>query len=150
RGPDWDELGKYDELFMSEMKSSGVFQDIDTDYQRGMPELDIIPDRERCMANNVDVLTLANTISFLVGGQKIGTFKDNGKQYDVRIRLLQQDRGRREDVGNLYVRSNTGKLVQIRDVAQMSLRPSFLSITRQMRQRAVNISANPTLGHSQA
>ena len=150
RGPDWDTLGGLDEQFMAEMKNSGLFQDIDTDYQRGMPELDIIPDREKCMANNIDVLALANTISYLVGGQKIGTFKDNGKQYDVRIRLLQQDRGRREDVGNLYVRSRTGQLVQIRDVAQMTLRPSFLSITRQMRQRAVTLQANPAPGHSQA
>jgi multidrug efflux pump subunit AcrB len=150
RGPDWDELGALDETFMSEMKNSGVFQDIDTDYQRGMPELDVIPDREKCMANNVDVQSLANTISYLVGGQKIGTFKDNGKQYDVRIRLLQQDRSRREDVSDLYVRSKDGKLVRISDVASVSLRPSFQSITRQMRQRAVSLSANPAPGHAQA
>ncbi len=150
RGPEWDKLGKLDDQFMSDMKSSGLFQDIDTDYQRGMPELDVIPDREKCMANNVDVMTLANTVSYLIGGQKIGTFKDNGKQYDVRIRLLQENRGRREDITSLYVRSKDGKLVQIRDIAKVELRPSFQSITRQMRQRAVSISANPAPGHSQA
>ena len=150
RGPEWDTLGKLDEQFMADMKNSGIFQDIDTDYQRGMPELDVIPDREKCMASNVDIMSLANTVSYLVGGQKIGTFKDNGKQYDVRVRLLQQDRGRREDISSLFVRSKDGKLVQIRDLARVELRPSFQSITRQMRQRAVSISANPTVGHSQS
>jgi multidrug efflux pump subunit AcrB len=150
RGPDWDQLGLLDETFMSEMKNSGVFQDIDTDYQRGMPELDVIPDREKCMANNVDVQALANTVSYMVGGQKIGTFKDNGKQYDVRVRLLQQDRSRREDVSDLYVRSKDGNLVRVSDVANISLRPSFQSISRQMRQRAVSLSANPAPGHAQA
>ena len=150
RGPDWDALGSADEALMAEMKNSGIFQDIDTDYQRGMPELDVVPNRTACMRNNVDVLSLANTISYLIGGQKIGTFKDNGKQYDVKLRLLQQDRGKREDIGGLYVRSKDGKLVRIKDVADVEMHPSLQSISRQNRQRAVTVSGNPAIGHSQA
>ena len=152
RGPDWDVLGKLNEEFMTEMKKSEVFQDVNTDYKRGMPELDVIPDREKCMASNVDIQTVARTIGYMIGGQKIGRFKDNGKQYDIRIRLLQQDRSRQEDIGNLYVRSRDGKLVRINDVASVSLHPSLQSITRQNRQRAVSISANPNAakGHAQA
>ena len=47
RGPDWDKLGEYSQEIMKRMKASGFMTDVDTDYQLGMPELQIYPDREK-------------------------------------------------------------------------------------------------------
>ena len=149
RGPSWDKLGSLSEKFMDEMKSSGVFVDVDTDYRKGMPEIQVIPDREKCMTQNVDIKALADTVGVLVGGQKIGRFKDNGRRYDVRARLLQSGRSRLEDIGDLYIRAKDKKLVRISDVARIELRPSLQSITRQDRERAVTMMANPEPHHSQ-
>jgi len=150
RGPDWDMLGNLAETFMDEMTKSKVFVDMDTDYHKGMPEIQVIPDRKRALALNVDMKSLANTVGALVGGQKVAKFKDNGRRYDVRVRLLKGDRSRHEDIGNVYIRSTDGKLVRLSDVAQIISHPSLQSITRQNRERAVTMMANPAPGHSQA
>ena len=150
RGKDWETLGGLAEGFMEEMKKSGLFVGVDTDYRRGMPEVQVIPDREKAMAQNVDMKTLADTVASLVGGAKIGRFKDNGRRYDVRIRLLKEGRSRPEDIGDLFIRAKDGKLVRLSDVASISSRPSLQSIMRQNRERSVTLMANPAPGHSQA
>ncbi|AUX29004.1 MULTISPECIES: efflux RND transporter permease subunit [Sorangium] len=47
RGPDWGELTKHSERIRGELAQSGLVVDLDTDYQLGMPELRIVPDRAR-------------------------------------------------------------------------------------------------------
>ena len=152
RGPDWEKLGKLTESFMEEMKAGDTFVDVDTDFRKGMPEVVVVPDRTRALARNVNVKALADTVSALVGGNKIARFKDNGRRYDVRARLLKDSRNRPEDIGNLFVRATDGKLVRLSEVATVSMQPSMQQITRQNRQRAVTIKANPNTakGHSQA
>ena len=149
RGPDMDTLGNMSEVFMDEMKASGAFVDVDTDYRKGMPEIAVIPNREKALAMNVDMKTLADTVGILIGGQKVGRFKDHGRRYDVRARLLEDGRTSPEDIGKLFIRSKDGKLVRISDVAAITTRPSLQSITRQDRERAVTMMANPAPGHSQ-
>jgi HAE1 family hydrophobic/amphiphilic exporter-1 len=46
RGPEWDKLGALSQEFIGKMKASGLMIDVDTDYQLGMPELQVYPDRE--------------------------------------------------------------------------------------------------------
>jgi len=149
QGASWDVLGNLTETLMDDMRSSKVFASIDTDYKKGMPEIQVIPDREKCFAYNVDIKTLADTVGVLVGGQKIARFKDRGRRYDVRVRLQREDRSRTQDIGELYIRSRDGNLVQISEVAEIKMVPSLQSITRRNRERAVSMMANPAPGFSQ-
>jgi len=149
RGPDWDTLGGMAEVFMTEMKAGGQMVDIDTDYRKGMPEIDVVPNREKTLAHNVDILTLGNAISNLIGGNKIAKYKSNGRLYDVRLRMLRPGRTMAEDIGKLYVHNKTGDLVKVSELVDVQVKPALQSITRVNRERAVGISANPAPGISQ-
>jgi len=46
RGANWDELIKVSQEVMEKLRASGLVTDLDTDYQVGMPELEIKPDRQ--------------------------------------------------------------------------------------------------------
>ncbi|MCW8131825.1 MAG: efflux RND transporter permease subunit [Planctomycetota bacterium] len=149
RGPDWEKLGKLSQDFAEDMRNSGLMVDVDTDYRVGMPEVQILPNRTKMLAHNVDVQAVGTAINALIGGSKIAQFKDNGRRYDVRIRLLKSERVRPEDIGNVYVRSISGGLVKMSDLVDVVVQPSLQSITRQNRERAVSLYANPAPGHSQ-
>ena len=149
RGPDWDKLGEYSQEVMKRMKASGFMTDVDTDYQLGMPELQVYPDREKAASHGVSILSIADTINAMVGGVRQGKFTAHGKRYDVRVRLDEVDRSNPADIKNMWVRNQFGEVVPLSDVVTAEVKPSLFSITRKNRERAVSIFANPASGHSQ-
>ncbi|WP_437964348.1 efflux RND transporter permease subunit [Sorangium sp. So ce260] len=149
RGPDWGELTKHSERMRGELAQSGLVVDLDTDYQLGMPELRIVPDRARAADLGVSVEAIATTLNTLVGGGRIAKYNDNGRRIDVRARLLAEQRSRPEDLARIQVRSASGALVPLTSVVTYEELPALQAITRRDRERAISIFGNIAPGHSQ-
>ena len=82
---------------MDRMNKSGLVTDVDTDYQMGMPEVRVAPDRARASARGVTVTNIADTISATVGSLRVGKYTDeSGRRNDIRIKLLDQYNRRAE------------------------------------------------------
>ncbi len=128
------------------MKASGIMVDVDTDYQLGMPELQVYPDRQKAAEHGVSVLSIADTINAMVGGVRNGKFTSRGKRYDIRVRLAEADRSNTKDVQRMWVRNEFGEVVPLSAVVTANENPSLFSITRKNRERAVSIYANPASG----
>ncbi|MBI4971083.1 MAG: efflux RND transporter permease subunit [Candidatus Omnitrophica bacterium] len=149
RGPEWSKLVEYSDVIMQEMKNTDQFEDVDTDYLSGMPELRIYPNRDKAFDRGVSVDTIANTINATIGGQRIAKYTKGGKRYDVRVRLVAEQRSRPEDINKLYVWNNRGELVMLSDAVDLKQQASLLAITRKGRERAIGIFANVARGKSQ-
>lgn len=149
RGPDWGKLGEYSKTITDKMESSGLMTDIDTDYQPGMPELQVFPDRQKAAQYGVSILSIANTINAMVGGVRIGKFTSDGKRYDIRVRLVESDRTNPKDIKKMWVRNQFGEVVPLGEVVTAKETRSLFSITRKNRERAISIYANPAPGRSQ-
>jgi HAE1 family hydrophobic/amphiphilic exporter-1 len=149
QGPDWDKVITYSNQIREAMQTSGVVQDIDSDYRPGMPELHVLPDREKCAMVGVPVGTLADTVNALIGGLRVGKFTDRGKRYDVRVRLLADQRASPLNLPPLALRGAGGKLVQIQDIAQFEIVPTLPILNRYNHQRKIEITANTVPGVSQ-
>ena len=150
RGSDWEELVASARTMMGRMRDAGVAVDLDTDYQLGMPELQIVPDRARAADLGVSVSDLATTLNSLVGGVRVGKYSTGGRRYDVRLRLLAGQRSRPEDLARLRVRTASGALVPLSSLVRTEERPALQAITRRDRERAVTIFGNPAPGVPQA
>jgi HAE1 family hydrophobic/amphiphilic exporter-1 len=150
RGRDWTSLAGYSNQIMEGMRSSGLVTDVDSDYQVGMPEVQIVPDRNKAADLGVSMATIGDTIGAAVGGIRAGKFKDKGRRFDIRVRLLAQQRERPEDIGRLFVRTASGQLVRLADLVTIVQQPTLQAITRKDRQRAITIFANVAPGMSQA
>ena len=150
RGPDWETLGTASAAVMEKMKSSGFMSDVDTDYQLGMPEIRVVPNRAAAAARNVSVSTIASTVNALIGGERIGKYTQHGKRYDIRVRLVDHDRTAPEDINQLWVRNIHGEVVRLGDVVALSTTPTLLSISRRNRERAIGVFANVAPGQSQS
>ena len=151
-GRDWDGLGQVVESFMARLGKTGILTDINSDYQIGMPEIQVIPDRAKASARGVQVATIAKTINALIGGAVLGPmsrYPKDGHKYDIRVRLEGHERVQAEDLSRLKVRNNRGELINLSDVVAVSERRTAQTITRIDRQRAVKIYANVAQGHAQ-
>ncbi|HLG41798.1 MAG TPA: efflux RND transporter permease subunit [Planctomycetota bacterium] len=148
-GPEWKRLAEDSETIMDKMRDTGVMLDVNSDYLVGMPEVKILPDRRRAADLGVSVESIARTTNAFVGGVRAGKFKEGGHRYDVRVRLVSDQRSRPEDVKRLFVRSRDGGLVRLSEVVQVFEEPTLQSISRRNRARAITIRANVLPGQSQ-
>jgi hydrophobe/amphiphile efflux-1 (HAE1) family protein len=150
QGPDWTSLASSSKKIMEGMRQSGLMTDVDSDYQVGMPEVQVIPDRNRAADLGISMATIGETINAAVGGERVGKFKDKGRRYDIRARLLGPQRARPEEISRLLVRTSTGSLVRLGDIVRIEQRPTLQAITRKDRERAITLYANVAPGASQA
>ena len=150
RGSEWDKLIDVATDMRDKLQQSGFATDIDTDYQVGMPELRIVPDRARAADLGVSVEEVATTINALVGGVRSGKYSTGGRRIDIRTRLLANQRTRPEDLSRLRVRTSSGVLVPLSSLVKEEERPALQSVTRRDRERAISIYGNVAPGKSQS
>jgi len=148
-GPEWDKLAELSQAMIAKLKASGTVADVDTDYKVGMPEVHIIPDREKAAARGVSTLAIGQTVQALIGGVKSGRYTSGARRYDVRVRLEATERDRAEQIKNLFVRNAYGELVRLSEVVRIETKPMLQAVTRRDRQRAISVFANPAKGSSQ-
>ncbi|MCP3138146.1 efflux RND transporter permease subunit [Pyxidicoccus xibeiensis] len=149
RGSDWDALVSASQEMREKLQASGKVVDVDTDYQLGMPELRITPDRARAADLGVPIESVASSINALVGGLRVGKYSTGGRRIDVRMRLLAGQRSRPEDLSLLKVRTASGALVPLSSLVTQEERPALQAITRRDRERAISVFANVAPGSNQ-
>ena len=148
-GRDWDTLARLSEDFHERMEASGLMTDVDSDYRLGQPEVRVIPDRKKAAARGVSMESIGNAVNAMIGGIRIGKYTRGGRRYDIRVRLVDRDRSRPDDIRRIWVRNNRGEVIPLADVVELKEKSSLVSITRKDRQRAIRVFANVSPGKSQ-
>jgi HAE1 family hydrophobic/amphiphilic exporter-1 len=146
---EWRQLPRLAEQIVRRMGDSGTVQDVDTDYRPGMPELQIEPDREKLAMIGMPVNRVADSMSLLVGGKRVGKYTDRGRRYDVRARLQLAFRDTPDALDPLAVRVGDDKLVPLADVVRRRIVPTLPVINRYNHARKIEITASPARGVSQ-
>lgn len=150
RGRDWAVLAAAAREIAERMRGSGLVTDVDTDYQVGMPEVQVIPDRNRAADLGVSMAAIGETVNAAIGGIRVGKYKDKGRRFDIRGRLLSQQREKPEDIERLLVRTGAGEAVRLGELVKVVQQPALQAVTRRDRERAITVFANVAPGVSQA
>ncbi len=150
RGGNWDELKQSADAILAEMEASGLYEDAQMDYREGMPEVQVIPNRQEAALRGVTMQNLVETVGIAMGGAREGRFTGDGRRYDIRMRLLKDQWSHPADIEELKVRNGYGELVPVPEVARVQTEPTVLNLTRIDRQRAIQISANLKEGVGQS
>jgi HAE1 family hydrophobic/amphiphilic exporter-1 len=136
------ELDELSDEMIRRLEQVGGIVDLDKSLKLGQPELRVIPDREKAASLGVDARSIAEAAQLMIGGMKVGTFKDAGSRYDIRARLDEASRANPESIGRLTVRGRDGQLVELRNVTTVETGAAPSAITRTGRQRSVEITGN--------
>lgn len=142
QGPDLSELELISEKILVRMRESGSFKDIHSSHELGKPEVHIEIDRERAADLGITVRDLATTIRATVGGIDVTTFQQDASRYDVRIRLEEENRDQLFKLNLIQVRSRTGELVDLANIAKFKVASGPVQINRRNRARQIGIFAN--------
>jgi HAE1 family hydrophobic/amphiphilic exporter-1 len=136
------ELDELSDRFIAELQKRGGYYDLDKSLKLGLPEVRVLPDREKAAALGVDARSLAMTIQAMIGGLDIATFKDEGRRFDIRVRLEDDARKNPASIEQLFVRTRDGGVVEMRNLVDIRVGAAPSAISRIDRQRSVTVSGN--------
>ncbi len=150
RGPEWDKLVEYEAVLEDKMEKSGLMVDVDSDYKPGASEIQVVPDRRKAEARGVGMDVIGEAVNVMIGGVAVAKYSSGASRYDVRLRLDAGQRGKPEDIDNIFVINNRGERVALREVITITEKATAQSITRRGRERAISMFANVAPGKAQA
>jgi hydrophobe/amphiphile efflux-1 (HAE1) family protein len=140
---DLDQLNRTAQEVANRLRQSGYLLNVRSTYELSKPELRIHIDRNRAAALGISVADISRTLQILFGGLDLSTIKLGGKEYDVIAQLDRESRLTPADLDRLYVRSNSGGLVQLNNVVSYATGAGPSSINHFNRFRAATIEASP-------
>ena len=112
---------------------------IDTD--RGLPEIQIVIDRQRAYSFGVDVTTVAKEINYAVNGVTATTYRENGKEYDMVLLYEPNDRKSTANLEQIYVKGTNG-MVSVANFAEVKKGLGPVTIRRENQTRRVTVTAD--------
>lgn len=148
KGPEMERLEKISEQIMGEMVNSPGIVDVSSDLELTKPEVRVLIDRNRAADVGVDIREISSSIQQLVGGQEISKFKDveRAKRYDVRVRLIRDQRMNPQDISQISIRTPKGGLIKLAQVVRIEEGIGPNLVNRKDRQRSATIYADTTGG----
>lgn len=146
RGSDLKAMHAYAEGVMADMRQSGAFDDIQSSYEEGRPEVQIRVNRSRAGDLSVSAQSIATTARAVIGGLDVATFEDKGRRYDVRVRLEEEQRQSMDQLRLMQVRGANGRLIDLPSVADITFESGPSQIERQDRARKISIMAAAKTG----
>ena len=152
RGPELDELAKYAETLRLQAPDMGII-DADTTLKLNKPELRARIDRARAADLGVKTQDVAAALRLMVGGdQEVSRFRDAqaGEDYDVQLRLNEEDRQDPETISRIFVPRDNGEMVRLDSVVVLEEGQSPSRVDRMDRQRQTNLRAGVAPGFALA
>nr|WP_298891985.1 efflux RND transporter permease subunit [uncultured Acinetobacter sp.] len=108
KGPDLKELQKISDRFMTEISKIEGLVDLESSLGEPKPTLSIEINRQIASDLGLSVNQIATALRPLIAGDNVTTWEDeDGENYDVNIRLSEQDRSRPSDLQQLYFSGNS-------------------------------------------
>lgn len=150
RGGDLTILNEKSQELIKRLETENLAVDLDTNYRLGVPELVILPNRQAMAARAVSVETVGQTLSAAVGGLREGRYTAEGRRYDIRFKIPDDQIRSADDIKRIFVRNSSGNIVPLSEIVEVKEQRSSLSISRVNRQRAISIYGNLAPGQSQS
>ncbi|MDR1177931.1 MAG: efflux RND transporter permease subunit [Spirochaetaceae bacterium] len=117
------------------------------DLKDGLPQYEIILDRERIYALGLNTLTIGNEIKAAVDGITATRYKSGGNDYDVILILAEADRSTRPALDHIFVNSPvTGQRIALSNFASYDEGTGPMTIRRENQSRIIHITAGAVPG----
>ncbi len=143
QGPTSEALAEIGELMKRDLlKNARGLVDITTDLQMNKPRINLALNRALADDMNINVRDLSDELLTWFGGNKAGSFNQDGYRYDIRLRAEDSGRDDPEKLKNILVRTKDGQIIRAEGLVTSSMGMSPNVIKRYNRQRSLQIGAN--------
>ena len=139
-GFDFETTDRVARDIQAKMLATGQYAQVLLSRDEYVPEYQVDFDREKLAVNGLNSTTAASYLSAAMNGSTQSFYREDGDEYDIRVRYAPEFRTSIEDIENIMIYNNMGKGVRIKDLGTVveSLTPP--SIQRKNRERLITVS----------
>jgi HAE1 family hydrophobic/amphiphilic exporter-1 len=116
------------------------------DLKDGLPQVELIFDRERMYSLGLNVYTVGNELKAAVDGVTATKFRSSGSEYDVVLILPQADRNELPALDKIFVMSPAGLKIPLASFAQYKKTTGPITINRENQGRVIHVTAGTSPG----
>jgi len=108
--------------------------------QPGLPEMVVTVDRAKASSLGLNVAHVADTLETAIGGTRASFYREDGDEYDLVVRLKEEDRLTLDQVGQVPITTPAGQAIPAENILRMQRQEGPVEITRSDQQRIVVVS----------
>ena len=139
-GYDFETTDRVAKEIQTRMLEGGAFSQVLLSRDEYIPEYQVDFDREKLALNGLNSTTAASYLSAAINGSTQSFYREDGDEYDIRVRYAPEFRTGIEDIENIMIYNNMGKGVRIKDVGTVIETLTPPSIQRKNRERLITVS----------
>lgn len=141
-GEESDVLRDVSQDIMDQIWSIKGVTEVESSSESTVPEANVVINRNKASQYGISTSAIAGAINTAVTGNVATQYKIDGTEIDVRIRHDKDKVNYMNDIRNITINTATGSVVPLTEVAEISIKQSAESISREDLQRYITIEAN--------
>lgn len=147
-GYDFDTTDELAQQVSDMMQALPMCSEVTISRDEYTPEYHVDFDREKLSLNGLDVTTAAMYLRNRINGSVNSYYREDGDEYDIRVRYDRQFRESVEDIENITIYNAQGKGIKVRDLGVVKEAYTPPTIDRKDRERYVTVSGVVAHGYA--
>jgi HAE1 family hydrophobic/amphiphilic exporter-1 len=145
---DYKRLGEVTNKFMAALSKRKEVKGLFTFFASNYPQYDLIIDNDVAMQKGVSIGKALDNLNILIGSTYEQGFVRFGQFYKVYVQALPQYRRYPEDLGNMFVKNESGDMVPYSSFMKIEKKQGLNEITRYNLYPSAAIQGGPAPGYS--
>lgn len=142
-GHDFDKSNALAAELKNRFKNIKGARDINISREDDRAELQVIFDKQKLALHHLNEATAATYVRNRINGMKVGFLKEDGKEYDIVVRLTEDYRNSISNLEEFTIPTPTGQQIKLKELAEIKEYWGPPSIEHKRRERVNTISVTP-------
>ena len=145
RGNDLNRLEELGAYVVSEIERIPGTADVETSFAEGKKEIKIIPNHDKLAMYGLTVQSISSLVGYASYGGYISKYRGTGiDEYDIVLRVKDEQIETIADLENLPVRTAFGDIVSLKEVADLEIGSGYAQIEHYNRKRIITVIGSVT------
>ncbi|HLO89603.1 MAG TPA: efflux RND transporter permease subunit [Lentimicrobium sp.] len=142
-GYDFDKTNALAEQLKQKISGIKGASDVIISRKKDKPELQIALDRNKIAEHGLNTAMVSAMIHNRVSGLIASKYKEEGDEYDIKVRLTEDSRNSISDLEEMTITSPAGQRIKLKEIASIQEYWGPPSIQHKRKERLVTVSAKP-------
>ena len=147
-GYDFEETEDAAREMRARMMESGLFTQAILSRDQYTPEYEVDFDREKLALNGLNSVTAATAVSAAMSGSVASYYREDGEEYNIRVRYAPEFRTSMEDLENVIITNTAGRTLKVKDLGRIVESKVPPTIQRKNRDRYISVTGIMAKGYA--